>query len=113
MSPQAYFRIKFGDKIYITMEITELIFKDGSTFLVRYDANKNLSLLADCHSYYVTEVIFSLYKYVTDPTYLNLGIQEKHIIRWNYKLGHIIFQLLIQSSRWNIIPNKLSNIDLS
>ena len=81
MSPQEYFRSKVDDKIYVTMEITELIFKDGSTFIVQYDANKNPSLLANCHSYYVTEVILSLYKYVTNPTYFNISLREKHIMR--------------------------------
>ena len=57
----------------ITMDMTELIFKDVSKLLIRYDSNRNIPILDGFHDYYVTEVVGSLYKFITGPTNLNLN----------------------------------------
>ena len=57
VSPQSYFRMKFGGNISMTMETMEIIFKDGTIFPIKYYANKNISLLDGCYDYYVTEVV--------------------------------------------------------
>ena len=39
------------------METKELIFKDGSKFIIQCDANTNISPLVGCNDDYVTEVV--------------------------------------------------------
>ena len=62
-----------GDNITIEMDITDTIFKDGSTFLVKYDANTNLPLLDDFYDDYATKVVGILYKGASETTSLNIG----------------------------------------
>ena len=59
-----------GIKMTVTMEFTELIFKDDSKLLVRYDAGTNVPLLYGYHNDYVAEFFGRLYKCVTDPIFL-------------------------------------------
>ena len=47
--------------------MTELIFKDSSTFLVRNYFNINIPILPSCRGYYITVVVSTLYKCVNDP----------------------------------------------
>ena len=73
MSPQAYLGMKNGTKMTVTIDTTEIIFKDGSSLLVWYDPNKNIPLIDGCNNDYVTEIVYIPYKYVTDTKILNLG----------------------------------------
>ena len=73
MSSQSYFSMKINDNITIEMDIMDIIFKDGSTFLVEYDANKNLPLLDCFQDDYATKFLGIVYKCATETTILNLG----------------------------------------
>ena len=102
-----------GIKMTVTMEFTELIFKDDSKLLVRYDAGTNVPLLYGYHNDYVAEFFGRLYKCVTDPIFLNLGHQDKHLMWWYYNLGRIGYHWFLHLERWDIIQYKLSTIDVS
>ena len=91
MPPQEYFRMERGGKMIFTMDTKELIFKDDDEFLVKYDSNTNIPPIDDYHDYYVTKVVVSLYKLITDTTNLNISRREKHIMRGHYNLEQICF----------------------
>ena len=56
-----------GGKIFLIMEMTELIFKDSSTLLVWFYFDTNIPLLSGCLDYYITVFVGTLYKCVIDP----------------------------------------------
>ena len=67
--------MEHGGNIIFTMYTMEQILKNGSKFLVQYDANTNITLPEDFHDDFVTEAVGSLYKYIHDIINLNLICQ--------------------------------------
>ena len=91
MTPQSYLRMQGDINMTFTIDNMELIIKDGSIFLIWYDSGTNIPLLDNFHDYYDTETVGRIYKWITNPAYLNLSHQEKHIMWWQYNMGHIGF----------------------
>ena len=50
----------------VIMDITETIFKDGSTFLLWYKLCTNQPLFAGFHNDYITKVVGVFYKLIAD-----------------------------------------------
>ena len=75
-----------GIKMTVTMEFMELIFKDVSKVLFRYDEGTNIPLLYGYRNDYVAECFGRIYKCVTDPIFLNISHQDNHLMWWHYNM---------------------------
>ena len=66
MSPKVYFRMEHSSDMIIEMDMKELVFNDGSEFILWYDFRKNITLLYDIYNEHITKFVVRLYKCITD-----------------------------------------------
>ena len=111
LSPQAYFKRKGGQMI-IKGDKAEFHWKTGGTLTIRYDRRSLLPIARGYNTATPENVVGSINLCVTDEANQNLSGNQKELLRWHFKLGHMGFAWVQWLARNDFLPRRIANVDL-
>ena len=119
LSPQAYFRKKGGHTI-IEGDKCEFQWKTGGNLTIRYDRCSLLPIACGCNSseQAIEQVVGSVNLCVgsvnlcmIDEENQNLSANQKELLKWHFKLGHMGLDWIHWLGRKGFLPCRIANVD--